>query len=71
MLLLLLVCIHMATRIWPACGHPPPPRHPLPQATHTGTFNRALGASGFSLVNVANVPISLGRWVVGNDPAFT
>jgi len=41
-----------------------------PQTTHTGTFNRALGASGFSLVNVANVPILLGRWVVGNDPAF-
>lgn len=40
------------------------------QTTHTGTFNRALGASGFSLVNVANVPILLGRWVVGNDPAF-
>lgn len=49
--------------------HHPPMLAPL-QTTHTGTFNRALGASGFSLVNVANVPILLGRWVVGNDPAF-
>lgn len=42
---------------------------PWPQTSATGTFNRALGASGFSLVNVANVPIGLGRWMVGNDPA--
>jgi hypothetical protein len=42
---------------------------PPPQTSATGAFNRALGASGFALVNVANVPISLGRWMVGNDPA--
>lgn len=47
---------------------PAPPRG-TPQAGATGAFNRALGASGFSLVNVANVPIQLGKWVVGNDPA--
>ena len=42
---------------------------PALQTSAAGAFNRALGASGFSLVNVANVPIQLGRWVVGNDPA--
>lgn len=51
----------------------PHPHHPCPSPpilqTQTGAFNRALGASGFSLVNVANVPILLGRWMVGNDPA--
>lgn len=35
-----------------------------------GTFNRALDASGFQLVNVSNVPITLGRWVAGNDPSI-
>lgn len=49
----------------PACSCSVPP----PQTSATGAFNRALGASGFALVNVANVPISLGRWMVGNDPA--
>jgi hypothetical protein len=47
-------------------GHPPALLQP---AGHTGAFNRALGASGFTLVNVANVPIVLGRWMVGSDPA--
>lgn len=50
----------------PPCLHLAPSTQP---GTHTGAFNRALGASGFALVNVANVPIILGRWVVGNDPA--
>ena len=36
----------------------------------SGQFNRALGASGFQLVNVSNVPITLGRWVAGNDPSI-
>jgi hypothetical protein len=35
-----------------------------------GTFHRALDASGFQLVNVSNVPITLGRWVAGNDPSI-
>ena len=30
-----------------------------------------LGASGFQLVNVANVPIQLGRWMVGSDPSIS
>lgn len=39
-------------------------------AAPTGAFNRALGASGFQLVNVGNVPIVLGKWMVGNDPSI-
>lgn len=38
------------------------------QQAGSGSFNRTLGASGFQLVNVSNVPITLGRWMVGNDP---
>ncbi|KAL6785838.1 hypothetical protein ACKKBG_A00370 [Auxenochlorella protothecoides x Auxenochlorella symbiontica] len=33
-------------------------------------FHRSLSASGFQLVNVGNVPIGLGRWVVGSDPSL-
>lgn len=33
-------------------------------------FSRVLGASGFQLVNVGNVPIVLGKWMVGNDPSI-
>lgn len=33
-------------------------------------FHRSLSASGFQLVNVGNVPIGLGRWVVGSDPGL-
>ena len=36
----------------------------------SGAFNRALGASGFQLVNVSNVPITFGRWIAGNDPSI-
>ncbi|KDD71744.1 hypothetical protein H632_c4475p0, partial [Helicosporidium sp. ATCC 50920] len=35
-----------------------------------GGFHRSLSASGFQLVNVGNVPIRLGRWVVGSDPVL-
>ena len=52
----------------PDVPFPPPPCGHL-QSSPAGAFNRALGTSGFTLVNVANVPISLGRWMVGNDPA--
>jgi len=40
------------------------------ESTASDEFSRALGASGYQLVNVSNVQISLGRWVVGNDPSF-
>ena len=33
-------------------------------------FSRALGASGYQLVNVSKVEISLGKWLLGNDPSF-
>lgn len=33
-------------------------------------FHRSLSASGFQLVNVGNVPILLGRWVVGSNPSL-
>lgn len=36
----------------------------------SGSFGRTLGASGFQLVNVSNVPITLGKWMVGNDPSI-
>lgn len=36
----------------------------------SGQFSRALGASGYQLVNVSNVEISLGKWMLGNDPSF-
>lgn len=32
-------------------------------------FSRALGASGYQLVNVSKVEISLGKWLLGNDPS--
>lgn len=32
--------------------------------------SRALGASGYQLVNVSKVEISLGKWLLGNDPSF-
>ena len=51
-----------------------PERARLPPQLHrlqgAGSFNRTLDASGFQLVNVCNVPISLGRWVAGNDPSI-
>ena len=61
----------MVTTALPACPPPAlaPPPSPL-QTSATGYFNRVLGASGFQLVNVANVPISLGRWMVGTDPSL-
>lgn len=33
-------------------------------------FHRSLSASGFQLVNVGNVPILFGKWVVGSDPSL-
>lgn len=38
--------------------------------TDSGQFSRALGASGYQLVNVSNVEISFGKWMLGNDPSF-
>ena len=38
--------------------------------SETGQFSRALGASGYQLVNVSNVEISFGKWMLGNDPSF-
>lgn len=32
--------------------------------------SQALDASGYQLVNVSNVQISLGKWMIGNDPSF-
>lgn len=61
------VTVSLSSRLLSSAG-----RTPTTQTTKdgaTGRFNRALGASGFALVNVANVPIQLGKWVVGNDPA--
>lgn len=33
-----------------------------PQENSTGLFSRFIGASGFQLINVNNVPLSLGSW---------
>lgn len=33
-------------------------------------FSRALGASGYQLVNVSKVEISLGKWLLGSSPSF-
>lgn len=36
----------------------------------SGQFSRALGASGYQLVNVSNVEISFGKWMLGSNPSF-
>eukprot|EP00887_Chlorella_sp_A99_P007742 scaffold20.g7742.t1 len=59
------VTISLSSRLLSSAG-----RTGLQETNATGYFNRVLGASGFQLVNVANVPISLGRWMVGTDPSL-
>jgi hypothetical protein len=63
------VTVSLSSRLLSTAGRPGAAAATSSPAGHTGAFNRALGASGFTLVNVANVPIVLGRWMVGSDPA--
>ena len=51
-------------------GHPEQPTSDVLSIGPSDTFGRTLRASGFQLVNVSNVPISLGKWMVGNDPSI-
>ena len=42
----------------------------LAESDASDEFSRALGASGFQLVNVSNVEISFGKWGIGSYSAF-